>query len=508
MFFWRLSRRRKRQPARPCCSATAAALSEAADTAIITGSGEAAGSDVEDSALNQLDPLPVEERGERLLAFPASDKLSSLAKRSALQEARGWIVRGAEVSDWRFSGYLRRDGGLLVAGPHVDGELLAAVLQRPPAVALAALARVAGALRLLQQEHGFDQPLQLNGVYLLADGGVLIFPPPVVRQLTETHSPAAMLAAAGRLNHPDLAAGERLSVTLAILCYRAVTGGYPFPAAREDDLRTQMRRLEVVPARLRAPGTDGGLSALMDRALRPGRNERRPALEEWTAALERVTREPEAPPPDAAAAAALQAEARELQQKYEVTFRRRVFLQRNLRTIVVVSVAALALGGILGSIIANQFRPRATRGFSPRQVVEVFYASMGALDHTTMEDAVIDDAGQGLINEAVNLFVISRVTQGYEGRSNIVDAAEWVAGGKPELPAGVGVYGASDLEIAAEQGAPQPVFRVTYLMWRPGGDDGSGPRGALQRGVPRSERVFLRQDRGDWVIFQFQEIDG
>lgn len=463
----------------------------------------------EPSELNELDalsPRQIEEGGERLLAFPASDKLSSLAKRSALQEARGWIVRGGEVSDWRFTGYLRRGGGLLVAGPASDGELLAAVLQRPGGAALAALAPVAAAVRLLHQEHGFDQPLQLNGVYLLAAGGVLLFPPAVVKQLTETHSPGAMLAAAGRVNHPDLAAAERLGVTLAILSYRAVTGVYPFPAAREDDLRNQMRRLQVVPARLRAPGTDAELSALIDRALRPGRHQRRPALVEWTGVLERVTREPA--PAAAAAGAELPAAARELAAKYELTFRRRVFLQRNLRTIVVVSAAVLAVGGILGSIIANQFQPRATRGLSPRQVVEVFYASLGALDHTTMEDAVIDGAGEGLVNEAVNLFVISRVTQGYEGRSNIVDAGEWVAAGKPELPAGVGVYGASDLAITAEQGAPQPVFRVTYQMWRPGGEDGTGPRGALQRGSPRSERVFLRQDRGDWVIFLFQAADG
>ena len=462
---------------------------------------------MEDHSLNELNPVQVEDRGQRLLAFPASDKLSSLAKRSALQEARGWIVRGTEVGDWRFSGYLRRGDHLLVTGPCVDGELLAAALERRGAVALAAVARVAAALRLLVREHGFDQPLQLNGVYLLAGGGVLIFPPAVVKQLTETHSPAAMLAAAARLNHPDLAAAERLGVTLAILSYRAVTGVYPFSAAREDDLRNQMRRLDVVPARLRVPGTDPELSALMERALRPERQQPRPGLDEWVAVLERVTHEPEPAQVDAATAGALQEQARELETKYEQTFRRRVFLQRNLRTIVVVAVVAAAVGGILGSIIANQFKPRVTRGFSPRQVVETFYASMGQLDHTTMEDAVIGDAGKGLVNEAVNLFVISRVTQGYEGRSNIVSATEWVAAGKPDLPAGVGVYGASDLEIVAEQGAPQPVFRVSYLMWRPGGEDGTGARGALQRGQPISERVFLRQDKGDWVIFQFQEIE-
>ena len=315
-----------------------------------------------------------------------------------------------------------------------------------------------------------------------------------------------MLAAAARLNHPDLAAAERLGVTLAILSYRAVTGVYPFSAAREDDLRNQMRRLDVVPARLRAPGTDPDLSALMERALRPERQQPRPALDEWVATLERVTHEPEPAQVDAAAADALQEQARELEAKYEQTFRRRVFLQRNLRTIVVVAVVAAAVGGILGSIIANQFKPRSTRGFSPRQVVETFYTSLGQLDHTTMEDAVIGDAGKGLVNEVVNLFVISRVTQGYEGRSNILSATEWVAAGKPDLPAGVGVYGASDLEIVAEQGAPQPVFRVSYLMWRPGGEDGAGARGARQRGQPTSERVFLRQDKDDWVIFQFQEI--
>ena len=462
---------------------------------------------MEDHSLNELNPVQVEDRGQQLLAFPASDKLSSLAKRSALQEARGWIVRGTEVEDWRFSGYLRHGDHLLVTGPCVDGELLAAALERPGAAALAAVARVAAALHLLVREHGFDQPLQLNGVYLLADGGVLIFPPAVVRQLTETHSPAAMLAAAARLNHPDLAAAERLGVTLAILSYRAVTGVYPFPAAREDDLRNQMRRLDVVPARLRAPGTDPDLSALMERALRPERQQPRPALDEWVATLERVTHEPEPAQVEAAAGDALLEQARELEAKYEQTFRRRVFLQRNLRTIVVVAVVAAAVGGILGSIIANQFKPRSTRGFSPRQVVETFYTSLGQLDHTTMEDAVIGDAGKGLVNEVVNLFVISRVTQGYEGRSNIVSATEWVAAGRPDLPAGVGVYGASDLEIVAEQGAPQPVFRVSYLMWRPGGEDGAGARGSLQRGQPISERVFLRQDKGDWVIFQFQEIE-
>ena len=459
------------------------------------------------SSLNEFTPQRVHEGGEQLLAFPASEKLSSLAKRNSLRETQGWIVRGAEVSDWRFSGYLRRGDDFMVAGPYVDGELLAAALERKGGAALAAVARVAAAVDLLVREQGFDQPIQLNGVYLLADGGLLIFPYPIVRQLTETHSPAAVVEAAGRINHPDLAAAERLCVMLAILSYRAVTGVYPFPAPREDELRTQMRRLDVVPARLRAPDTDPELSSFIDRTLRPRRNQARPQLPEWSAMLQRITHEPMAQEVGAAQFAAAQSEALALQVKYEQTFRRRVFLQRNLRTLVVVTVAALAVGGVLGSIIANQFKPRSTRGYAPRQVVETFYLSMGVLDHTTMEDTVVDDAGKGLINEVVNLFVISRVTQGYEGRSNIVSAAEWELADKPELPAEMSVYGPSDLQIVAEQGPPAPVFRVSYLMWRPGGENGEDPPGTPQRGIPMRERVFLRQDRDDWVIFQFHKLE-
>ena len=460
---------------------------------------------MQDTSLNELLPQQITDRGQPLLAFVASEKLSALAKRSALQQSDGWIVHGEEVRPWRFGSYVRRGESLLVAGPWVEGELLVSALQRDPAGALAAVTRVAGALARLAHESQADHPLQLNGIHLLADGGVLIFPPTVIRQLTETHSPGATLAAAERVNHPDLTGEQRWSVMLAILSYRAITGEYPFPAQREDDLRNQMRRLDVVPAHMLAPGCSGELSAFIGRALRPQRQESRPALAEWPAMLARAREE--AAPVDAPVAERLQTEAAALRQRYAQSFRRRVFLQRNLRTMVVAAVIVAAVGGVLGSIVANQFKPRSTHGYTPRQVVEAFYAGIGALDHATMEDAVVGDAGKALINEAVNLFVVSRVAQGYEGRSHIVNAADWEAAGQPELPPDRSLYGPTELDIVAEQGAPQPVFRVSYLMWRLGGADGNDPPGTPQQGIPTSERVFLRQDKDDWVIFEFQPLD-
>ncbi len=454
-------------------------------------------------------PVPITVGAQRLLAFPVSDRFSSLARHGALQAAPGWIVRGAQVHPWRFSGYRRHAGQLMLVGPHHAGESLADVLQRSPAEAVSALARVAAALTRLTDEAGCDQPLHLNGVYLLDDGGLLLVPPRVVKQLTEVLAPDAVLEAAGRINHPDLAGEERLTVALAILGYRAATGRAPYPGASEEQLHYQMRRLEVVPAAVRAPGLDAYLDRLIRRSLGPEGQQPRPRLGEWAAVLERVRRDGLWQPVAAAERAARQAEARALETRFDRTFRRRLFLQRNWRTIVIMAVAVAAGGGVLGSVIARQLEPRSTRGYTPRQVVETFYASLGRLDHATTDDTVIDGAGEGLVREVIGLFVIGRVQEGYEGRAGVASAAAWVAAGQPELPAGVMVYGPSDLEIVAEQGPPQPVFRASYLMWRPDpepGDRGEDrEEGAAQRGTPMSERVFLRQDRGDWVIFRFED---
>ena len=468
---------------------------------------------MEAESLSLPAPQPLAANGERLLAFEASERFSSLAKRSALQEAPGWIVRGEEIEPWRFGGYQRHGDRLLLVGPYHAGEMLAAALERGPEAAVAALARLAAALVRLTATVGFDERIQLNGIYLLADGGVLLFPPRLVRQLTEVQQPDAVLAAGGRINHPDLSGRDRLAVTLAILSYRAVTGTYPYAAAEEEQLHNQMRSLELVPAAVRTPGLAPELAQLIARSLdhhrqptRPATTSSRPDLEQWASTLQRVHTGGVVQPVGDAERAGLELEVRTLETRFDQTLRRRVFLQRNWRTMVIVALVVVAGGALLGSLVANQLKPRTTRGFSPRQVVAAYYTSIGRLDHQIMDDAVIDGAGKAVIDEVISLFVVSRVQQGYEGRANLVDAAEWVATGQPELPAGVMVYGPSHLEIVAEQGPPQPIFRVSYLMWRPDRAGNGQAADAAQRPTPMSERVVLRQHRDDWVIFQFDRL--
>ena len=190
-------------------------------------------------------------------------------------------------------------------------------------------------------------------------------------------------------------------------------------------------------------------------------------------------------------------------------FQRRVFWEKNWRTALIIAVVVIVVGAGLGSILKGVFAPRATHGFPPQKVVEAFYTSMNKLDQITMSACVVGGAGKGEINEVTNLYVISRVSMGYEGRSNIVNADEWDRAGRPAIPPPRTLYGVTGLKIVQEAPEPSPVFLVSYDKWTPLPSDESttgqqtGPR---YEGRSVQDRVFLKRDRGDWVIYRIDRL--
>jgi hypothetical protein len=209
--------------------------------------------------------------------------------------------------------------------------------------------------------------------------------------------------------------------------------------------------------------------------------------------------------------------ARKEEEKIGRAYRRKVFWQKHWKTVGIVAVAVVVVGGLAGSLLKNILAPRETRGFSPEQVVEAFYQSMNDLNHTLMEDCVVEGAGKQTIREVVNIYVLSRVSLGYEGRSHVIDADEWDAQGRPELSPPETVYGATDLVVLQERGEPEPVFQVSYTKWMPEpgqdpGADSAGSTGLSEMEGPRftgleiTERVYLKLDRNDWVIYRFEPL--
>jgi hypothetical protein len=310
------------------------------------------------------------------------------------------------------------------------------------------------------------------------------------------------------VNSPFVTGEAALSFSIGVLAYRFLLGAYPFIGEDDVEVNSRIRNRRATPPSLQRPEIVPELSALVMRSIdRPGK-QKAPSIEEWDAGLFRALAGGYRREVSAGERVAAESQARDKTARTERSYRRAVFFQRQWRLIAVIAGIVALVGAVLGSILSNVLAPRPTKGFPPRRVVETFYSSMNALDQTTMEACVVNKAGQGEVNEATILFVMSRQTVGYEGKSYILSAADWDKEGRPAVSADYTIYGAIVRSTVEEQGEPTPTYLVTYQKWAPQSEsaDGSGDRAKRSYGYDRVDRAKLRKDRGDWVIYELDRL--
>jgi hypothetical protein len=432
---------------------------------------------------------------------------TALTRILALRGSPGWIA-GAAVREWHFEGITEQAGTVYLVGPHVRGTALKEIVTQDHASAIPRMGRIVrGLLRLSQSAAGWF-PLQSDSLLLTDGGELLVLPPAVDRELRDLRPFEDNRETFECLNHPDLSGEARTVFAVAVALYRILTGRFPFRGEDPEELHSQARSLEIQPPAVVVPGLDSEASELVMSGLKRGR---RPAvtltqiaeaLDAWQ--TRQILHPPSAEEKKTALAAAASREASATK-----SFRRRRFWQRNWRVAAVVAVAAIAAGALAGTVLKNVLAPRVTRGYAPDKVVQAFYTSMNTLGHATMQACVVGGAGGGEINEAMTLYVTSRVTMGYEGRSSIVSAADWdKAGRKPLVPPAV-LYGVTGLSLMQEQGLPAPVYLVKYEKWNPAprpDADLSSSAPPLSEGHAVTDRVWMKQDHGDWVIYRIDNV--
>jgi len=459
--------------------------------------------------------LHIAEQGAAKLAVPlgAAGGSHAVTRMSSLRSQPGWLVTGEAVREWRFEGFTRQPDGVCLFGPELGGRTLAEALALPLEQALPLLERLADALGTLGERMIPLFPLQADAVVLGEREGVLFLPPEVMREVRSVRPFAENRDTFEALNHPDLQGEPLASFTLGACLYRVAVGKFPFGSDDAEEMHEQARKLAIQPPARLVPGMREDASDLVMAAL--GRQRGRSAsIADWRIGFAAWAREGILRPVDAAERERLALESAAREREAAVRFRRRTFWEKNWKIVAITAAGIAVASGVLGSILSGVFAPRATRGYPPRTVVESFYTAINRMDHMLMEDCVVEKAGKGEITEAMNLYVISRVQMGYEGKSNTLAADEWDAAGRPALPAGTSLYGVTDLEIVEEAGEPSPVFRVSYEKWAPDssaasgagadGDASPGTVSTMRRGIV--DRAWLRLDKGDWVIYRIDRL--
>ena len=362
----------------------------------------------------------------------ASARGTALTRILSLKGSPGWLVSGQAVSTWQCEGITEQEGAVYLYGPHVSGISLASLLYRPLTEALPFLSRLVDALILLSAKGIPPFPLQTDGVLFSEQGAVLFLPPLLLREIRELSTFAVTSESYESLNHPDLKGEALSSFSIAVLLYRISSGRFPFTGESAEEMHERSRKLELVPPAFLVPELASEISRTVMQAMGragPGAV----SLEQWRARLAEWQSGQLFRSLSAAEKEKLLHDAGTRREGSEKSFRRRVFWQRNWKTAAVITISAIVAGAVLGSIIANALKPRLTRGFPPAKVVETFYDSMNSLDHMAMAACVVGGAGRAEIDQVTTLYVTSRVTQGYEGKSNIISAAEWDGTGRPKL---------------------------------------------------------------------------
>ena len=371
----------------------------------------------------------VEERESGIIALNKNEdrylgfKISSSGRPdvAAIKKERsrsvGYIVRGGKIIEWIGDGFYESQGRYLL-GPYFDGVSLLAILeQRRGKERLKVLLRLATALVSLKQHDHLPEKIVASSIYVLDDGGMLFLPDEIATRLCACVSAEARRKGCTELNHPEYRGEAGLSFGIAVATYQALAGDHPFAPDAEiadEELRNRMRNGDYIPAYLCLASIDGELARRIDSALTA--DETVLILEEWPALLRSLI-----DGEDSGGVSSTEEEQRRREaQRLGLRKNRRRTVEsffRGYRVHLAVAVVIVAItGSIAGTMISNALEPPVTVGMSPAEVVGLFYGSINRFDHMAIEDALAPGVGEGFVREATNLFVISRMRQGYEQR--------------------------------------------------------------------------------------------
>ncbi len=433
----------------------------------------------------------------------------TLRKLAGQRRQSGWIVGEDGIEEWNPTGFVEHDGRVHVYGPVFDGRSYDEVIADESGDRLEAIACLADALAALQRASIPIAPFHSRGYILSHDGRVLVVPPDILSAIRDHQDYAERIARMERFIHPDRTPEENVAFVLSTSVYYALTGQFPFEGENEEELHARIRGASPLPAHYQEVSVREDVSNRLQNVLASPPDKVASSAEEFSKAIRSWNAEGARRDLSEADRAEAKAEAEQVSQKNEKSFRRKEAVRKNGRKVVIIALIAIVIGSIPATIIRNALAPRATAGLPPEEVVAAFYTSINTLDHMTMEDAVIDDAGLPLVREVTNVFILDRQRMSVEMQSGYVDAASWREEGMPFLQDNRSPYGVYNLQLESRPAPDGEVaYRATYERWSPDFENAEALGVLLPVGTLTTDDLKLRLDREDWVIYEMQTIAG
>jgi len=396
-------------------------------------------------------------KGTKLLAVTTNlnSKIYKQISRQNLLSKPGLLINNGTIEKWECTESIEYNGKLIFPGPFFPGKTLA-----DTNINTDILLNMATAFKIIISEDipvtGYYPP----GIFILTDGGVLLFPPNLINYITSQLSEEEGIKLWQPYNHPDAENVTQFSFILGALAYKLLTKELPFTGTSITEIREKMRSSRSVDIELLVPGIKKNIADLINRAL----SLKAVKINEWTDILQAWKKDSPLNVINEKERLKLQKTAIIIKTKRENLFKRKQFFSRNWKVMVTIAAVFVFIVSFAIQPIRNAMEPPITTGMSAEEVVETYYKAIMDMDVEIMEDCVKKGVAKNDINEVTQLFVISRVRKGYEGTSGLVSAKDWNNGVITKLEQGEQIYGIANLVVTPSGNL---TYDADYIRWYP-----------------------------------------
>ena len=442
----------------------------------------------------------IEVEGKRYcsLRLTAGRKSFSLTRFSAVKNTPGYVISGGSVREWYFSGTCEIEGSVYFYGPFREGIPVHTLFAGPAEGGnslklLEILEKLRSVFALLPDTA---RPVFANSLLMdVETGNALCLPPGVMELAAEEMDARERDASLHHYYFPEKGMEENYVFLLGALGYFLCTGMLIENSSPETDFRTLLANREAAPPYLLNPYLRLEISELLLDSIYTPAAVPLSRFAEVSSAVKSVE-DRKLPREEVDRRKAEMEQRREQQRKRHL---RAGFLRKNGWKILLIAGIGI-IGGVLGGrMIYRASLPPITAGMSEEDVIRLFYRSYDSLDHEMMEKCVAKGGGADEIERGLNLFVISRVRQAYEGAGTFISAADWIAGGKQPLRGDPLIFGITDFSVEHAGGN---VYLAEYTEYLPGAENST----ALPLISQVTERVTLTYADGAWLISEIREL--
>jgi len=418
----------------------------------------------------------------------------NLSRFANLKSDHGWIIHGDRLSPWQLTDTIAVEGKVYLCGDFQEGTSLIEYIETSSGKDISLLRKLVRDLMLLGEKGNPLSVLHTNGVLFLRNGDLLILPEKLLTETVKQSDEKEKLRIYEPFHHPELAGSPGVSFTLGTIAYRVLTGNLPFQGETDIEIHEKIREMPTEPPWLINVLLKKEIGRFILTAIDKN-SISRPSLEKWTEELTTWSGSGTDIELSEDEKENRRIEAKRFEVEAKKKYARKRFLHRNRTKLLIGIIAGVAVIWLGTSILKNILAPPVTAGLTSREVVELYYTSINSLDTVTMEDCLDKNLDVQEEEEALNLHVITKIRQAYEGSSGFIDADTWVKSGRPPFEENQIVYGIAELKITKEK---EDTFLVSYEKWQPGADS--------NKGVYHKDRVFLRNTGKYWVITGFEKI--